>query len=46
MPLIALVIPEVIAAQTWLMLVGNNGVVTRALRSVDIILPSFYGWPG
>ena len=46
LPLIALVIPEVIAAQTWLMLLGNNGVITRALRSVDIVMPSFYGWPG
>lgn len=46
LPLITLVIPEVIAAQTWLMLVGNNGVITRALRAVDIAMPSFYGWNG
>jgi iron(III) transport system permease protein len=46
LPLVTLVIPEVIAAQTWLMLVGNNGIVTRTLRSVDIALPSFYGWNG
>lgn len=46
LPLITLVIPEVITAQTWLMLLGNNGVITRALRAYDIALPSFYGWNG
>jgi len=29
LPLITLVIPEVIAAQTWLMMLGNNGFITR-----------------
>lgn len=46
LPLITLVIPEVITAQTWLMLLGNNGVITRALRAHDIAVPSFYGWNG
>ena len=47
LPLITLVIPEVIAAQTWLMIFGNNGVLTRAASEwFDITLPSFYGWPG
>lgn len=47
LPLITLVIPEVIAAQTWLMLFGNTGVVTRVLNdALGIEMPSFYGWPG
>lgn len=46
LPLITLVIPEVISAQTWLMLLGNNGVITRYLGDHGIDLPSFYGWPG
>ncbi len=46
LPLVTLVVPEVIAAQTWLMMVGNNGLVTRALAEYDIALPSFYGWTG
>lgn len=46
LPLVTLVVPEVIAAQTWLMMVGNNGLVTRALAERDIALPSFYGWTG
>lgn len=46
LPLITLVIPEVIAAQTWLMMLGNNGLVTKFLRGLGIRLPSFYGWFG
>ncbi|WP_209442272.1 ABC transporter permease [Neoroseomonas oryzicola] len=46
LPLITLVIPEVISAQTWLMMLGNNGVFTRYLADHGIDLPSFYGWPG
>ncbi|MFO1220026.1 MAG: iron ABC transporter permease [Burkholderiaceae bacterium] len=46
LPLVTLVVPEVIAAQTWLMIVGNNGLLTRALAEHDIALPSFYGWTG
>lgn len=46
LPLVTLVVPEVIAAQTWLMMVGNSGLVTRALAGHGIELPSFYGWTG
>ncbi len=46
LPLLTLVVPEVIAAQTWLMMVGNNGLVTRLLADYGLVLPSFYGWFG
>jgi iron(III) transport system permease protein len=46
LPLTTLIVPEVIAAQTWLMMLGNNGLITRGLGSIGIDLPSFYGWPG
>lgn len=46
LPLITLIIPEVIAAQTWLMLFGNNGIMTKWAASFGIELPSFYGWFG
>ncbi len=46
LPLTTLVVPEVIAAQTWLMMLGNNGLITRWLADVGIALPSFYGWFG
>ena len=46
LPITTLIVPEVIVGQTWVMLLGNNGVVTRSLASSGIDLPSFYGWPG
>ena len=46
LPLITLVIPEVISAQTWLMALGNNGLITRFFRDFGVHLPSFYGWFG
>jgi iron(III) transport system permease protein len=46
LPITTLVVPEVIAAQTWLMMLGNNGFITRLLAEWGIELPSFYGWFG
>ena len=46
LPLITLVTPEVIVAQTWLMLLGNNGLLRRWLLEAGITIPSFYGWFG
>lgn len=47
LPITAILVPEVIVTQSWLMIFGNNGAITRWLRdSFDILLPSFYGWPG
>ncbi|MBM3619281.1 MAG: iron ABC transporter permease [Alphaproteobacteria bacterium] len=46
LPIITLVTPEVIVAQTWLMLLGNNGLLRRWLLEVGVTLPSFYGWFG
>lgn len=46
LPMTTLIVPEVIAAQTWLMILGNNGFVTRAFADWGIRLPSFYGWFG
>lgn len=46
LPLITLIIPEVIAAQTWLMLFGNNGMITKFVAQFGVELPSFYGWFG
>ncbi len=46
LPLTTLVVPEVIAAQTWLMMLGNNGLITRSLADLGLSIPSFYGWFG
>jgi iron(III) transport system permease protein len=46
LPMTTLVVPEVIASQTWLMALGNNGFITKWFAAREIELPSFYGWFG
>jgi len=46
LPLATIVIPEVIVGQSWLMVLGNNGLVSNFLREMGVPMPSFYGWPG
>jgi iron(III) transport system permease protein len=46
LPMTTLIVPEVIAAQTWLMVLGNNGLLTRTLAEWGYKIPSFYGWFG
>lgn len=46
LPMTTLIVPEVIAVQTWLMVLGNNGFLTRFLADWGWRLPSFYGWFG
>jgi len=46
LPVATIVIPEVIVGQSWLLVLGNNGVVSNALRELGVPVPSFYGWTG
>lgn len=46
LPIMTIVIPEIIVGQSWLLLLGNNGLVTNLLAGVGITLPTFYGWTG
>jgi len=46
LPIMTIVIPEIIVGQSWLLLLGNNGLVTNLLADVGIALPTFYGWTG
>ncbi|GAA3060955.1 MULTISPECIES: iron ABC transporter permease [Actinomycetes] len=47
LPLTAILVPEVIVTQAWLMFLGNNGFLTRFLRdAIGVEPPSLYGWPG
>ncbi|MGJ7526875.1 ABC transporter permease [Variovorax sp. GB1P17] len=46
LPIMTIVIPEIIVGQSWLLLLGNNGLVTNMLAGVGIELPTFYGWTG
>lgn len=47
LPLTAILVPEVIVTQSWLMMFGNNGAITRWIRDAfGLTLPSMYGWTG
>ncbi|WP_164234843.1 ABC transporter permease [Microbacterium hydrocarbonoxydans] len=47
LPVTAILVPEVIVTQAWLMFLGNNGFLTRFVRDVlGIQLPTLYGWSG
>ncbi|MGO4394187.1 ABC transporter permease [Variovorax sp. M-6] len=46
LPIMTIVIPEIIVGQSWLLLLGNNGLVTNLLSDAGITLPTFYGWTG
>jgi iron(III) transport system permease protein len=46
LPIATIVIPEVIVGQSWLLILGNNGLLSNLLRDLGIDVPSFYGWGG
>ncbi|MDQ2081575.1 iron ABC transporter permease [Xanthobacteraceae bacterium Astr-EGSB] len=46
LPIATLVIPDVVAAQAWIQLLGNNGLLTRQAGALGLSLPGFYGWFG
>ncbi|MEI7430084.1 MAG: iron ABC transporter permease [Betaproteobacteria bacterium] len=46
LPVVTIVIPEVIVGQSWLLILGNNGLLTNLMAQLGIELPSFYGWTG
>jgi len=46
LPIMTIVIPEIVVGQSWLLIVGNNGLLTNLLAEIGIQLPSFYGWTG
>lgn len=46
LPVLTIVIPEIIVGQSWLLILGNNGLLTNFFADVGIALPSFYGWTG
>lgn len=38
--------PPFIGAYSWVLLLGNNGVITSGLRGIGLQVPSIYGWTG
>lgn len=47
LPVTAILVPEVIVTQAWLMFLGNNGFLTRFIRDAfGAEMPTLYGWRG
>lgn len=46
LPIMTIVIPEIIVGQSWLLILGNNGLLTNFFADMGVELPSFYGWTG
>ena len=46
LPIMTIVIPEIIVGQSWLLLLGNNGLITNLMADLGVELPTFYGWTG
>lgn len=46
LPILTIVIPEIIVGQSWLLILGNNGLLTNFFADMGVELPSFYGWTG
>jgi ABC-type Fe3+ transport system, permease component len=44
--IMSLLSPPFIGAYSWIVLLGNNGLIIRSLRQIGINLPSIYGWRG
>lgn len=46
LPLLTLILPTIIVAESWILTAGRSGFVTEFLRLIGVELPSIYGWPG
>ncbi|MCH7342325.1 iron ABC transporter permease [Pelomonas sp. CA6] len=44
--MVALVMPDIVVAQSWMLVLGNDGFLTNWLADRSIYLPSLYGWFG
>ncbi|MEI2417848.1 iron ABC transporter permease [Orrella sp. JC864] len=46
LPLVTLVIPDVVVAAAWVLLLGRQGLVNALLAPLGVELPSLYSWWG
>lgn len=47
LPLATFVLPDIIVTESWIIVLGNNGVVTNFMwDQFGITMPGFYGWNG
>lgn len=46
MIIMSLLAPPFIGAYSWIILLGNNGIIVSWLRNIGITIPTIYGWRG
>ena len=46
LPLLTMVIPDVIVASAWVLILGRQGIVNGWLSALGLQIPSLYGWWG
>ncbi len=46
LPLVTLVIPDVVVAAAWTLILGQQGIVNRLLDPLGVQVPSLYSWWG
>ncbi|ARP80643.1 iron ABC transporter permease [Bordetella genomosp. 8] len=46
LPLVTLVIPDVVVAASWVVLLGKQGIFNTLIRPLGMELPSLYSWWG
>jgi iron(III) transport system permease protein len=46
LPLLTFVLPSVIVANSWILLMGRNGCLYQYLHGLGIQIPTIYGWQG
>lgn len=44
--IMSLLAPPFIGAYSWIILLGNNGLIVNFLKGIGINIPSIYGWRG
>ncbi|KFE50516.1 ABC transporter permease [Pseudomonas syringae] len=46
LPLVTLVIPDVVVAAAWVLVLGKQGIVNTLIAPLGVTLPSIYSWWG
>jgi iron(III) transport system permease protein len=44
--IMSLLAPPFIGAYSWIILLGNNGIIVNFFKGIGITIPSIYGWRG
>ncbi|MDI7261003.1 MAG: iron ABC transporter permease [Thermodesulfobacteriota bacterium] len=46
LPLITFILPSVVVAQSWILLLGRSGFLSLLFQKIGLEIPNIYGWKG